>query len=111
MNHVIGPADLRSQAKAYPAATQAFSAVQNVSQVEEALHRLEKQATALRELVCSIATRLEPVLTPSGASGNSDAGKEARPLPAPLVSKIDGLTEFLHSSFSDLQEIDRRLAL
>lgn len=92
-------------------AGQSLASTQPVSPVEEALIRLESQAAALRDLVCRMTTRLNPVLTPTGAGANNPHNQDPKPLPAPLVSKIDDLTDSLCSSYIDLQEIDRRLAL
>ena len=85
--------------------------VPKATQVEEALSRLESQACQLRDIVSRMCTRLDPILIPTGVGANSPQGKESQAQPAPLVLKIDGLTEFLRASYSELQDLDRRLAL
>jgi hypothetical protein len=81
------------------------------SPIEDALIRLEAQAAQLHDIVVRMTTRLDPVLIPTGPATGTDQSNEPRALPAPLVSKIENLTGFLQSSYTILQEIDRRLAL
>ena len=91
--------------------SQSPTSAPQASPVEEALSRLESQAAQLRDIVGRMSTRLNPVLIPSGTGGESSQAPGPCPLPAPLVSKIDGLTEFLSHSYADLLEMERRLAL
>ena len=85
--------------------------VQNTSPIDEALARLESQASQLSDIVSRMARRLDPVLVPTGPTASGAGPDSARPMGAPLVEKIDGLTEFLRSSCANLDEIDHRLAL
>lgn len=85
--------------------------VQQVSPMDEAMARLESQASQLSDIVSRMARRLDPVLAPTGPTASGAAGDSARPVAAPLVARVDVLTDYLRSSCASLDEIDRRLAL
>lgn len=85
--------------------------VQHVSPLDEAMARLESQASQLDAIVSRMARRLDPVLVPTGPTASGAGTDSARPMGAPLVEKIDSLTEFLRLSCASLAEIDNRLAL
>lgn len=85
--------------------------VQQASPMDEAMARLESQASQLSDIVSRMARRLDPVLVPTGPEASGAGTDSARPMRAPLVAHIDALTEDLRSSCANLTEIDRRLAL
>lgn len=79
--------------------------------MDEAMARLESQASQLSDIVSRMARRLDPVLVPTGPEASGAGTDSASPMRAPLVEKIDILTDFLRSSCANLAEIDNRLAL
>ena len=91
-------ADFASKSAQSATATAMAGAKEQAEQVQTTLQRLGK--------------RLAPVLGPAAARASGDTGQgDQKANAAPLVSQIDALTNVLRLVQTELQDLERRLAL
>ncbi|SOE35262.1 hypothetical protein [Delftia acidovorans] len=84
---------------------------QPISQVDSAIGQVSDNMCDLQATIQRLTTRLGPVLNPPGIGSN---GTDKAPLPAtpaPLVGRIEDLSEQLREACAALQDLERRLAL
>lgn len=119
MNHTLdkiaiasGTAPQLGQQEALAQGLSAFVPKPVESATATAMAGAKEQAEKVQATLQRLGKRLAPVLGPAAARASGDTGQgDQKANAAPLVSQIDALTNVLRLVQTELQDLERRLAL
>lgn len=119
MNHTLdkitiasGTAPQLGQQEALAQGLAAFVPKPVESATATAMAGAEEQAEQVHVTLKRLGKRLAPVLGPAAGQAGGDCGQgNQKANAAPLVSQIDALTNVLRLVQTELQDLERRLAL